>query len=68
MILLKSVLWISIVLVIYNYVLFPLFIIIKSKNKTLPFKFHNLKNCPKVSVIIAAYNEEEVISEKINYN
>lgn len=66
MILLKSVLWISIVLVIYNYVLFPLFIIIKSKNKTLPFKFHNLKNCPKVSVIIAAYNEEEVISEKIN--
>ncbi len=61
------ILVLSMVLFVYNYIIYPLFILALSKlidddhiNKIDPFTEY-----PVVSFIIAAYNEEKVIEDKI---
>lgn len=60
-------LWISIIAILFSYILYPIIIKIlalkKSTNKTIyP---HIEKDLPFVSILISAYNEEKVIKEKI---
>jgi poly-beta-1,6-N-acetyl-D-glucosamine synthase len=61
------VVYLSALLFVYNYFIYPLFIILLSKIKSDPH-FENITDfdvMPKVSFIIAAFNEEKVIEQKI---
>lgn len=61
------ILYLLITLFLYNYIIYPFFIIFLSKIKTddhLQF-IDVLMEYPKVSLIIAAYNEEKVIERKL---
>jgi cellulose synthase/poly-beta-1,6-N-acetylglucosamine synthase-like glycosyltransferase len=63
-ILLQIIFWLSIFSIFYSYVLFPFFLaIIPKKQKNDEFSKND--NLPKVSILISIYNEELVISEKI---
>jgi biofilm PGA synthesis N-glycosyltransferase PgaC len=60
--------WISIFLIIYTFVGygFVLFILVKLKRLFVkPFVFVNEYPLPTVTVMVAAYNEEDIIEEKI---
>lgn len=55
--------WLSIALILYTYVLFPILLVIRG---TLQAKEHRQEAItPRVSLIIAAYNEAESIEAKI---
>ena len=58
---------VSVILIFHTYVLYPLIMILlfsKPKNKVLEYTEH--EDLPDVAVLIAAYNEERVIREKID--
>ncbi|NRF38220.1 glycosyltransferase family 2 protein [Pedobacter foliorum] len=60
--------WISLFLVVYTFVGygFLLFVLVKIKRFfTKPYKFKNDSILPTVTVLVAAYNEEDIIEEKI---
>ncbi|RQO69600.1 glycosyl transferase [Pedobacter sp. KBW06] len=60
--------WISIFLIVYTFVGygFVLYLLVKVKNLfSTPFAFKNDTALPGISVLVAAYNEEDIIEEKI---
>ena len=58
--------WICVVSVFHTYVLFPLILVICAKNKkNNTVQYHIEDELPFVSIVIAAYNEEQVIEQKI---
>ena len=60
--------WISIFLIVYTFVGygFVLYFLLKLKNLFVkPFTFKSNVELPTVSLLVAAYNEEELIGEKI---
>ncbi|WP_342327859.1 glycosyltransferase family 2 protein [Pedobacter sp. FW305-3-2-15-E-R2A2] len=60
--------WISIFLIVYTFIGygFVLYILVKVKNLFYtPFAFKKEAVLPGISVLIAAYNEEDIIEEKI---
>ncbi len=58
--------WISLFLLCYTYCIFPISIILISKYKNLNSNIYNNDyELPPVSILIAAYNEEDVILDKI---
>jgi len=64
----ESLLVVSLFLIIYNYFMYPALIFIlaslaRNKNKTDKFKSEYF---PTVSIVIAAYNEENVIAAKLD--
>ncbi|MFC1559161.1 glycosyltransferase family 2 protein [Gemmatimonadota bacterium] len=61
----EVLLWLCIIVVIYVYFVYPLFILILSKCRPAPHVL-NAHIRPDVSLIITAYNEEKVISQKID--
>ncbi len=64
---LKAIFWISILLLAYNYVAYPLLIYVLSRvfgRKQVPADPAD-ETLPSVSLLIAAHNEEDVISERI---
>ncbi|WP_316796906.1 glycosyltransferase family 2 protein [Pedobacter agri] len=64
----KLTFWVSIFLIAYTYVGygFVLFILVKIKRLySKPFVFNNLAPLPTVTILIAAWNEEFIILEKI---
>ena len=65
--LLEIIFWFSIGIISYNYFIYPVIIILLSKvYKGDPaLSIEDLEELPTVSFIIAAYNEEKVIREKI---
>ncbi|VAW65946.1 Glycosyl transferase, group 2 family protein [hydrothermal vent metagenome] len=65
---LEFILFISIFLIVYNHVIYPFIVILISEYfKKTPVAIKNdLSSQPKVSFIIAAYNEESVIKNKID--
>lgn len=65
MVYIEITLWLSIVLLIHNHVLFPLYILLKSRKKKLKYSSFQADNLPHVSVLIAAHNEEQVIAKKL---
>lgn len=59
--------WICVAGILHTYVFFPfiLFVLTKFK-KPNSVTFSNIDEYPAVSIVIAAYNEESVIEQKIN--
>ena len=58
--------WICLFLLVYTYFIFPISIIFLAKKKSLNNKFYKQEDeIPSVSILIAAYNEQEVIKEKV---
>ncbi|TVQ90346.1 MAG: glycosyltransferase [Bacteroidetes bacterium] len=63
----KSLFWVSVLVVLYSYLIFPLILFLLSHRKKLQSKSYELdsKDLPKVSLLIAAYNEQDVIEQKV---
>jgi len=59
------VFWLSIGAIFHSYVFFPLLVKFLARNKSLSFPELNDKDLPKLSILVSAFNEEEVIAEKI---
>ena len=58
--------WLCIFLITYTYLLFPAFIIFLSREKKLNSETYNkIEDMPSISILIAAYNEQEVIKDKV---
>ncbi len=58
--------WICLFLLVYTYFIFPFFTIFLARKKSLNNKFYKQEDeIPSVSILIAAYNEQEVIKEKV---
>ncbi len=60
----NSLFWISFGSILYTYFGYPLFLTLLAKRK--PERDYQIDFLPKVTLLIAAYNEELVIEEKIN--
>ena len=58
--------WISIFVVFHSYVLYPIFLFVVSKHKKEnDVVYSRDENLPRVAVVMAVYNEESVIEEKL---
>jgi biofilm PGA synthesis N-glycosyltransferase PgaC len=63
-----AIFWISIFLIVYTFVGYGFFLFVLVKIKGLfvkPFKFKDEYPLPTVTVMVAAYNEEDIIEEKV---
>lgn len=61
--------WLSVFAIFHSYVLFPIILQILAKNKKTNqnvFSEKDIINLPHVSILMALFNEEEVIEEKLN--
>jgi biofilm PGA synthesis N-glycosyltransferase PgaC len=57
--------WISLSLIFYTYIIYPLFIVIISKFFPQNTNY-SLRDYPTVAMVIPAYNEDNCLQEKIN--
>lgn len=57
--------WFSGLMVFHSYVLFPLILKFLARNKSLDFTSEEQDELPKLSILVAAFNEELVIAEKV---
>ncbi len=58
--------WGALGLIVYTYFLFPLLVVLRGMVVKRPYKSEDVQPLPLVSIIIAAYNEEKEIGEKLN--
>ena len=58
--------WACVGLILYTYILFPALIFLRGLIWNRPYKNEELVPPPSVSVIIAAYNEEKAIGDKLD--
>ncbi len=65
MIILQVIFWLCIFLILFSYVLFPAILQVLARGKSLGESRFLPEELPLISVLIAAYNEEEIIGEKI---
>lgn len=65
MIFLQVIFWVSLFLIIYSYLLFPAILHLLARNKHDNKPSYNSEELPVISVLISAYNEEQVIASKI---
>ncbi|MEN8157228.1 MAG: glycosyltransferase [Bacteroidota bacterium] len=65
MIFLQVTFWTSIFLILYTYLIFPSILKLLASGKSMELKGSGREELPFLSVIIAAFNEEEVIASKI---
>ena len=62
----RYVFWISLIFIIYTYLLYPVIILILSKLKRKKVSMNNGQhNLPSITTIIVVYNEENQILEKL---
>jgi len=66
MILLQVIFWVSLFLIFYSYLFFPVLLQWMARNKKMTEDVFTPEEFPFLSVLISAYNEETVIEEKIN--
>ena len=65
-IILKIIFWSSLFLIVYSYCLYPLLLVLFQRiNRPAPVVFKDAHYLPKVSIVIAAYNEEKTIRHRI---
>lgn len=62
---LEGIFWVNLFLILYSYLLFPGILHLLARRRTLQKSTFTVEDMPVVSVIIAAYNEEDVIASKI---
>ncbi|MEA1898789.1 MAG: glycosyltransferase, partial [Bacteroidota bacterium] len=63
----KILFWVSVLALFYNYLIYPFILMIASRAKTGNQEFYtNDKSFPTVSILLAVYNEEDVLEEKLN--
>ena len=65
MILIQVIFWVSLFLIFYSYLLFPLILQWMARNKSITEDLFRPEAYPKLSVLISAFNEETVMEEKI---
>ncbi len=65
MIFLQVIFWVSLFLIIFSYLLFPLLLQLLAGRKKLTCERYSTEELPHISLLISAYNEEEVIAAKI---
>jgi cellulose synthase/poly-beta-1,6-N-acetylglucosamine synthase-like glycosyltransferase len=58
--------WISVFLIVYTYIGFPLFVLLRGLLWGRPYKHEELTSMLSVSIIISAYNESKAIGEKLD--
>ncbi len=56
--------WISVSTIVYTYIGFPLIVLLRGLLRPRPVNI--VPHTPKVSIIIAAYNEESIIKQKLD--
>lgn len=62
----QIVFWLCILLIVHSYALFPLIMHVLAKNKKEnDVVYSHDDELPKVAILMAAYNEEEVIEQKL---
>lgn len=62
----EVIFWLCVFLIFHSYVLYPIILKILATSKTIDNNFYTLTdNLPVVSILLSAFNEEEVIEEKI---
>jgi cellulose synthase/poly-beta-1,6-N-acetylglucosamine synthase-like glycosyltransferase len=66
MIALQLIFWICLSLVFYSYALFPLILRLLARKRKIDASSFSKDDLPMVSVLMAAYNEEKVIGDKIS--
>jgi len=65
--LLIIIFWFSVIMIFYSYAVFPIILSILAKNKRLAAsKYQETDTLPHVSILISAFNEENVIECKIH--
>lgn len=62
---LQILFWSSFIGLAWNYLAYPFLVKILSKGKQINAIVYPKSNLPKIAVVIAAYNEENVIAEKL---
>ncbi len=65
MLILQVIFWVSIFLILYSYLLFPGLLHLLARNRSMNGEMFSYNELPDISVLIAAYNEDEVIESKI---
>ncbi len=65
MLIFQIIFWFSVIMVFHSYVFFPVLIKILARNKQLRFPKIEPQSLPIISILVAAFNEEEIIAEKI---
>src|SRR6266487_3180319 len=58
--------WSGVFLIVYTYIGFPLFVILRGFLWSRPYKHEELTSPPSVSIVISVYNESKTIGEKLN--
>ncbi|MFO8130305.1 MAG: glycosyltransferase [Bacteroidales bacterium] len=65
--LLDSIFWLSVLLILHSYLLYPALLALLSRNrKNNATVYSKEEEFPRVAVLVSAYNEEAVIGEKID--
>ena len=54
--------WVSMFLIVYTYIGFPLFILLRGLLWGQPYRHEQTAVLPSVSIVISAYNEADAIS------
>lgn len=62
---LTLVLFVSLALILYNYLFYPAIIAFFSRGKSIEGESYTYDELPKIALVFAAYNEEKVIREKL---
>jgi biofilm PGA synthesis N-glycosyltransferase PgaC len=65
MIVVSGIFWISVIILGYTYLGYPVLIALLARLKPRKMSSQQMSKLPKVSLVIAAHNEEKVIREKI---
>ena len=65
MITIQIIFWFSLFLIVYSYLLFPEILRLLARKKETSTEKFLPSELPSISILIAAYNEEKVIGEKI---
>ncbi len=60
----QTIFWILVIIILYSYIGYPVFLYILALFKKAPSE-NTHKNLPDVTLFIAAYNEKQVIDEKV---
>ena len=65
MIFLQVIFWVSLFLILYSYLLFPVILKLMARKKSMSRDSFKSEEFPLISVLISAFNEEKVIKSKI---